>query len=102
MRKLVVLLAVVAALGIVTSGAFAAGSSKLHDNTFTPTTVNIKKGGAVTWTWAGKNPHNVTSKGNPENFNSKTQTKGTYSHTFKKTGTYNIVCTIHPGMKQTV
>jgi plastocyanin len=28
--------------------------------------------------------------------------KGTFSRTLTKTGTYSIVCTIHPGMKMTL
>ena len=97
MRRLLIILAllsVVAAIGA--SLAFARSRSvTVRDNAFSARTLKIKKGDKVTWRWSGTaNRHNVTAvKGG--RFHSKTMKKGGYSHTFRKRGTYTIVCTIH-------
>ena len=47
----------------------------------------------------GKLPHNVAiTKGPTKGTISKVRTKGSVSQKFTTTGTYTIVCTIHPGM----
>ena len=61
---------------------------------FLPGPLIVRVGDTVTWKWVGSNPHNVQFKG----FKSKTITKGTYKHTFKKRGTFRYVCIIHSGM----
>jgi plastocyanin len=38
----------------------------------------------------------------PSSFSSRTQVRGSYSHTFTKRGTYRLVCTVHPKMRMTV
>jgi plastocyanin len=96
MRKLLILLALGAILAAVgASFAFAASSVSVQDNSFSKGTVTIKKGGSVTWRWSGtSNRHNVTAiKGG--SFHSKTQKKGSYTHSFNKRGTYTIICTVH-------
>jgi plastocyanin len=82
-----------------------AGSSKtvsVKNNSFSPTSVSIKKGGKVTWKWTqGGVPHNVTpASGSGSATSSK---KGfTFSKTFSKKGTFKYHCTIHSSMKMTV
>jgi pyruvate-formate lyase len=69
-------------------------NDEVKDDFFSPKTVKISKGSKVTWTWKGDNPHDVKFK----NFGSPTKTSGTYSHRFKKKGTFKYVCRIHSGM----
>jgi plastocyanin len=97
MRKLLVLLAVVSVTvaGILAAQAFASTKKiTIKDNSFSTSKVTVKKGGKVTWRWSGtNNPHNVTSSGH---FHSKTMSSGSYSKTFKKKGTFSVICTVHP------
>jgi plastocyanin len=69
--------------------------------------VKVSTGGKVTWKWRGSNPHNVKFRRVPKGASrrgSKTITSGRFSRTFKKSGTYRYVCTIHEdlGMKGSV
>jgi plastocyanin len=77
---------------------------KVEDDMFVAKKLTVAKGTKVTWKWSGVQPHNVTVTKGPAKFHSKTQTKGSFSETLKKPGTYQIVCTIHVGvgMKMTV
>jgi len=71
----------------------------LKDISFKPKSVTVEAGGTVEWKWEdGSIPHNVTFA----DFNSGTQTSGTFSHVFPTAGTYTFSCTIHPTMKGTV
>jgi plastocyanin len=99
--------AVAASLGVAVAVVPAqAGSTKtvaVKNNSFSPTSVKVKKGGKVVWKWTqGGVPHNVTpANGKP---GSKTSSKKgfTFSKTFTKAGTFKYVCTIHSNMKMTV
>lgn len=96
MRKILILaVLLVAAIAVGTSFAATKGVS-VKDDRFSPTSVSVSKGDTVKWTWAGKNPHNVKGEGG---LSSKTMTKGTYSKRFRRSGTYDYECTIHPGME---
>jgi plastocyanin len=68
------------------------------DNSFSPTTATVARGGTVTWRWTGKKSHDVVGPG----FKSKLIKTGTFKKTFTKQGTFNYVCTLHRGMKGTV
>lgn len=101
MRKYLVAPLAAAALVVALIAAIpaqGAGSVAVKDNLFSPKAVTVKAGGKVTWTWAGRAPHNVTFRST----HSKTQTKGTFSLAFKNKGTFAYKCTIHPGMVGTV
>jgi plastocyanin len=104
MRRLLILtaaLAVAAALGASVSASASGGTVAVKDNRFAPKSITIHKGGTLTWKWRGRNLHNVTGPG----FHSKDQSNGTYRHTFRKKGTFTIVCTLHlqsSNMKMTV
>ena len=63
-------------LALLTAAAVAAGLAalpaagavkgvKLVDNKFRPSKVTVKRGTTVKFTWAGKNPHNVTAFSGP-------------------------------------
>jgi plastocyanin len=82
------------ALGAAAPAIGAGKTVQVKDDFFSPKTVNVSKGSKVTWTWKGDNPHDVKFK----SFGSPTKTSGTYSHKFKKKGTFKYVCRIHSGM----
>jgi plastocyanin len=85
------------------SGGTGPGTQvSMKDIKFNPGTVTIKAGGKVTWTNDDSVGHDVTAddfeSGSPGGIDGGS----TYSHTFKKPGTYDYVCSVHPGMKGTV
>ena len=99
----VVAVAVVAlvALGAAPSLAADRGVAVKADY-FKPATLRIVKGTRVIWTWRGQSRHNVVVAQGPSQFRSAIKRKGTYSHTFKRTGTWQLTCTVHPGMNMKV
>ena len=96
MRKFLTIAAAAATTAaVIAVPAFAATAHvKVADDVFKGKSVTIRKGSSVKWTWVGNNPHNVKFKG----FTSKTMVNGTYTHRFRKTGTFRYRCTIHSGM----
>ncbi|MBA3262430.1 MAG: cupredoxin family copper-binding protein [Thermoleophilaceae bacterium] len=74
----------------------------MKDIKFNPGEVTVKPGDTVTWTNDDTAGHDVTG----DNFKSgdagALQTGDTFEHTFDKAGTFDYVCTVHPGMKGTV
>ena len=98
-------LALAAAALVLPASALAATTKtvSVKDDFFKAKSVTISKGSKVKWVWRGKAPHNVTVAKGPVKFRSSTKTSGTYTRTFKKKGTYRILCSIHaPDMKMTV
>ena len=103
-RKLLVLVISIGVLALLPLTAFGAATKHVRvgdDLKFHPKHLKIHKGTKVIWKWDGMLLHNVTVTKGPAKFHSKTMTSGTYSHTFKKKGTYTLMCTIH-GFKMTV
>jgi len=98
-----VLIPLLAVLMLVVAASPATSASRttirLKDNVFSPKSKTISKGTKVTFRWAGKNPHNVTVSRGPKFKASPTKKKGTFRHTFSRTGRYTIICTIHEGMR---
>jgi plastocyanin len=90
------------ALTAASVGAASPPTVKLGDNFFQPTKLTVTAGTTVTWTWTGSATHNVTVVKGPQKFHSKDQASGTYTRKLTKTGTYQIVCTFHPGMTMTL
>ena len=85
------------------SGGTGPGTQvSMKDIKFNPGTVTIKAGGKVTWTNDDSVGHDVTAddfeSGSPGGIDGGS----TYSHSFKKPGTYDYVCSVHPGMKGAV
>ena len=75
----------------------------VKDNKFVPKTLTVVKGTTVKWVWKGKERHNVAVAKGPSKFRASTRKKGHFTHTFKKRGTYRLVCTIHaPDMRMRV
>ena len=83
-----------------TAHTAAAGAHvTLKNISFMPSTVTIKRGQTVTWTWKdGTTAHNVTSEGKLRFKSASSRQKGSYTVRFTKPGTYHYVCTIHFGM----
>jgi len=72
---------------------------------FAPASVNIAKGGKVTWTNNDPVPHTVTSTSAPSgaSFDSgNMNATATYTVTFTIDGTYQYTCSYHPWMHGTV
>ena len=66
------------------------------DNRFTPPAIQVTAGTTVTWSFDDRFvPHDVTgdgwTSGDPKS-------KGTFTHTFDRPGTYDYRCTLHDGM----
>jgi plastocyanin len=99
MRKLIaaaVPAVLAAALAVPALGSTPSRTVKIGDDFFSPASLKIKHGTKVVWKWTGSNDHNVTWVSGPsEKFHSPDQSSGTYRHTFKKNGTYKLMCTIH-------
>ena len=69
---------------------------------FVPADVTVKPGDTVTWTNNDSVGHDVTG----DNFKSgdagAMQGGDTFEFTFDKAGTFDYVCTVHPGMEGSV
>lgn len=95
-----VLLAVAAALWPAAGASGTAGHKTvvIKDIDFTPSTVKVRKGQTVRWSWQDGpyTPHDVTFRKLRKH--SPTQTSGSYSLRFAKRGTFKYECTIHLGM----
>ena len=74
------------------------GTVRVDDNFFEPEEIEVSVGDTVTWEFVGATLHNVVGDG----FKSDNKKDGTFEHTFNSAGTYDYVCTLHPGMKGTV
>lgn len=75
------------------------GTVVIKNLRYSPKTITVRAGETVTWEFDdGRIPHDVKGDG----FDSGTKSKGSWSHTFTKAGTYDYHCTLHPYMKGTV
>ncbi|WP_051470922.1 cupredoxin domain-containing protein [Patulibacter minatonensis] len=91
--------AAVAVLAVPGTEAASTKTVRVVDNRFSPTTLTVKAGTKVKFVWSGTmTQHDVTVRKAPKNVkkvHSKLMQSGSYSTTFRKKGTYKIVCTIH-------
>ena len=102
-RRRVVAVAAVGAAALAAAPSLAAERGvAVKDDFFKPNAVTILKGTRVVWTWRGEGRHNVVAAQGPSEFRSIIKREGTYGHTFKRTGTWQIVCTVHSGMNMKV
>jgi plastocyanin len=85
-----------------TPGLAAQRGVAVKDDFFKPSSLTIAKGTKVVWTWRGESRHNVVVAQGPSEFRSTIKRTGTYAHTFRKTGTWQLTCTVHPGMNMKV
>lgn len=109
-RRTLAVLALVAApvaAGVATSpgpaGAAASRTVVIKDFAFKPSAITVSKGTTVTWRFSdGNTRHNVTSKGTRRFKSSGSKATGTHRVTFRKSGLYRYVCSLHFGMKGSV
>lgn len=90
-------------IGVMRTDTTGSGAGQLQatvqvtSTAFTPSLVNLRRGGVVTWVWADTtSQHNVTF--NNSLLSSQTQSSGLHSVVFQSAGTFNYVCTVHVGM----
>jgi plastocyanin len=58
--------------------------------------VGIARGSTLKFNWKSSSPHNIVKKSGPGGrINSGVKVRGSWSHTFKRAGTYVLYCTIH-------
>jgi plastocyanin len=84
-----------------TANAPLAVAVEAADLEFRAPTVVVSAGGTVTWTNVGQAPHTVTA-GDGSFDSGMLDSGGTFAQTFPTAGTYDYVCTFHPGMAGTV
>jgi plastocyanin len=77
----------------------AAKRVSVRDDSFSPRSITVKRGGKVTWTWRGVNEHNVTftkvPKGARKNGAGLRARGSSFTRSFTKRGTYRYICTVH-------
>ena len=69
------------------------------DMAFSPKTLDIAAGDTVAWLWEEAIPHDVAFDDGPT---SPKQASGTWQRAFDRPGSFDYVCTLHPGMRGTV
>jgi plastocyanin len=102
-RKFLALVLTSIMVGSLLVAAYAMAATKTvrvrQPNRWASSSVSIRTGDTVRWTWSGGPPHNVTGSG----FKSRTAARLTYRRTFRRRGSYRIVCTVHRNtMRMTV
>jgi plastocyanin len=103
MRRLLPLVLLAALAGTLLVAAPAISKRKnveVGDNYFvrkgSAPTVSVKRGDTVVWQWDGRNPHNVRVTSGPARFRSSVKTSGSYKKKVTKSGTYKLICDVHP------
>ena len=87
------------------AGARGSFTVKLDDDFFAPKSATVAKGTKVKFKWVGEDDHSVAKRSGPGgSFESElTDAQGVnFEKTFKKAGTYRLICTIHDEMKMTL
>jgi plastocyanin len=101
---------VILALVFAAPAAAATKTVKIGDDYFVKSgrasTVTVSKGTTVKWNWKGSRQHNVVVQKAPrhaKHFQSALKSRGSFSRTPKRRGTYKIICSIHaPDMRMTL
>jgi len=77
-----------------------------EDFIFKPVKLSVKAGTKVVWRNKSDQPHQVTAHGSHPAFNSGTakfiDPGKSWSHVFKKPGTFRYYCPLHQGMEATL
>ena len=74
----------------------------MKDIKFVPNSVSVSVGDAVTWTNKDTVGHDVTGDDFKSGDAGAMQNGDTFVQTFDKAGTFDYVCTVHPGMEGSV
>jgi plastocyanin len=69
---------------------------------FNPEQVTIGAGDTVTWTNNDSTAHDVTADEFSSGESGGMANGDTFEHTFEQAGTFDYVCTVHPGMEGSV
>jgi plastocyanin len=69
---------------------------------FEPAEVTVSAGDTVTWTNNDSVAHDVTADSFSSGEAGGMAGGDTFEHTFEEAGTFDYVCTVHPGMEGTV
>jgi plastocyanin len=105
MRKVVAAVVAAILVAAVAAPALAVGTApraKVGNYYFHPGKLTIKRGTKVTWRFVS-GYHDVTVQKGPVKFTSGGKLFGhSWSHVFKKAGTYHLYCRIHKWMKETI
>jgi plastocyanin len=115
-RMIAALTAVAAVSAAAALPTLAPAASKKHHTTgktrkvgifsdyYDPPKLTLHVGDKIEWTWhpSGLALHNVTVDSGPDTFESPDQASGVWARRFKKTGTWHLSCTEHPGMTMVV
>jgi plastocyanin len=84
------------------SGGGGGAQVSMENIEFEPANVTIETGATVTWTNDDTLGHDVTGDDFKSGAAGGLQSGDTFEHTFSEPGTYDYVCTVHPGMKGSV
>jgi plastocyanin len=80
-----------------------AGDVLVQNDRFSPTTLSVTAGTAVTWAWDSDGQTHTVTSDDGSSFNSDQKSSGTFQHTFATAGTFAYHCQIHPTiMKGTI
>jgi plastocyanin len=74
----------------------------MEDIAFEPAEVTVSAGDTVTWTNNDSVSHDVTADGFSSGESGGMAGGDTFEHTFEEAGTFDYVCTVHPGMEGSV
>jgi plastocyanin len=104
-KRLLAILAVsglsAACLGgqIAASGAAGGKTITLRNIAFSPKSLSVSKGAAVTFVFRDDSTvHNVVGVGRKRFRSISNRSSGSLKRTFTSAGTYRYQCTLHPGM----
>lgn len=104
MRKTLPVICLVLALSMVPAaqaGAPSRASVSVLDSRYSPAAVTISRGGIVTWTWRGRQWHNVYGSRLPRK-GLGGRVSGRASLRFDYPGSYTYICSLHQNMRGTV
>ncbi|MHB8813211.1 MAG: cupredoxin domain-containing protein [Steroidobacteraceae bacterium] len=92
---------------VIGRNSFAAPAAQsqvtIKNYAFSPAKITIAPGTTVVWVNQDGDAHTVTSSSGPEHFQSPGLENGDkFSFTFKKAGSYQYVCSVHPFMHGTI
>ena len=100
--SLLTVAAATAALLLPATSEAASRTVTVDNFAFTPASLSVRAGTTITWKFRDSAKHNVTVRRGPARFHSRDIRHGSYSHALTRRGTYKLVCSIHPDMRQTI
>jgi plastocyanin len=83
-------------------GAGGAAEVSMESIQFDPAEVTVGAGDTVTWTNDDSVDHDVTADSFSSGESGGMAPGDTFEHAFEEAGTFDYVCTVHPGMEGTV